>query len=299
MHKTTSWRYELQSENVETSVTKSAPSTWRKHPDDLHRYIESLKLQLVFVRLQRYIVGNESGVFLRSMAFLAREIGVSVRTLQRYFDGLEELGLLHRQEQRIARKRNGHNRFTLLNMDELYTGIRLSSSGRKFVAGYFKENFSSTKASTTRARRAPHPKPTKRTQPPASRGMQNIRERQRDPERPARFAAVSEWQRRRDEQRIEMAREARVGCNRFTNGMAGMNGFSGERPTEEQVAEARRRIREHEARVQAELQRAQAEKRARMAERAAREAEARKPWSEDEKAQMDAIWAKYSGRIRS
>lgn len=281
MHKTTTQRYELQTKNVETSVTKSAPSTWRKHPDDLHRYIESLKLQLVFVRLQRYIVGNPSGVFLRSMAFLAREIGVSVRTLQRYFDGLEELGLLHRQEQRIARKRNGHNRFTLLSMDELYTGLRLSSSGRKFVAGYFKENFSSTKASTTRARRAPHPKPTKRTQPPASRGMQNIRERQRDPERPARFAAVSEWQRQRDEQRIERAREARTGR------------YDGPSMTPEQVAEAQRLIREHEARVQAELQRAQAEKRARMAERAAREAEARKPWDDDLKEQAAAMWAKY------
>ena len=77
------------------------------------------------------------------MAFLAREMGnVSVRTMQRYCNDLEELGLIHRQEQRIARKRNAHNRFTLLNMDELYTGVRLSSSRREFVAGYFTENFS-------------------------------------------------------------------------------------------------------------------------------------------------------------
>jgi hypothetical protein len=195
--KTTSWRYELQTQNIETSVTKSARSTWRKHPDDLHLHIEKLKLQLVFVRLQRYIVGSASGVFLRSMGFLAREIGVSVRTMQRYCDALEEAGLLHRQEQRISRCRNRHNRFTLLNMDELYAGIRLSSSGRKFVGGYNRENLSLRKTGAACAKRTVPPKAKAPMQPRPSRGMRHVYARQRPQagyDRPKRPAHA--WQKR-------------------------------------------------------------------------------------------------------
>jgi hypothetical protein len=154
-NKIPSWRHELQENSVNPSNLSSsqprrshATGTWRKRPDDLHTIIPDSKVRDFYIGSQRYI-GPNGSTFARSMDLIAREQGCgSKRTCQRRFEVLYELGLAHRQERRSSRTRNLHNRFTLIRIDELFLGMRLSPTGDKFVMGYNNESLI-TKASTT------------------------------------------------------------------------------------------------------------------------------------------------------
>lgn len=148
-----SCRHPLQVQTNENPVNSHRSYTWRKHPDNLHEHIADAKLRDFFVRLQRYRVGQRES-FTRGMELIARELGFrSKRTLQRRFDALGKLGLAHRIERRIAYDKNQHNVFTVITIDELFLGVRLSSTGRKFVT-HKTEIKKLKKASTPRARRA-------------------------------------------------------------------------------------------------------------------------------------------------
>ena len=291
MNKTTSCRHELQKVSVETSVTKSTPSTWRKRPDNLHEHIDDAKLRDFYVSLQRYVIAGEA--FCRGMEKIAAELGLSKRTVQRRFDELERRGLVHRQARRAARNRNLHNRITVVKIDDLFVGIRLSSRGCKFVTGYYKET-SSTKAGTRARRAAPIAPKVQKPVPPSSRGMRH-QERQRAPVQVDRFARWREWTQRG----AYRGPDASVGMQKpapYVEGIAGMNGKilpNDPLPNAAELEAVRRRIREREEQVRAEQERIQAEKRARIAAMAARQAEARQPWDDDQKAQAAAMWAKY------
>ena len=78
----------------------------------------------------------------------------SRRTTQRRWVELKALGLAYSEERRVSRSTNHHNRFILLTIDELFSGVRLSSSGRKFVTVIQEQINKPTKAGTPRTRRA-------------------------------------------------------------------------------------------------------------------------------------------------